>query len=397
MSGDALPAPAQIEPGVVVHRDVVVRTRDGVRLATDIYRPARDGVPLDRPAPVILERTPYGKSITSRREIEVGMAEPFTRAQVAAHFVRHGYVVIFQDCRGRHGSDGEFVKYLSEGADGFDAMVWIARQPWCDGRIGTMGLSYAAHTQLAAACLNPPGLATMILDCGGFANAFTCGIRQGGAFELKQATWAYNQALEAAIAGGDKATARALEAENLHDWFAHMPWSEGRSPVRWSGDYEAYLLEQWRRETFDDFWKQVGIYAAGFYDTLPDIPIALMSSWYDAYVRSTLENYQGLKRSGTRPLRLIMGAGLHGERNTRFAGDVDFGPHAPIGGNVAASWLEFRRRWFDRWLKGAADNATGEPRVRLFLMGGGSGNKNARGTARSRRRMDFACRLAVAR
>ncbi len=74
-----------------------------------------------------------------------------------------------------------------------------------------------------------------------------------------------------------------------------------------------------------------------------------------------------------------MGAGLHGERNTRFAGDVDFGPRAPIGGNVAASWLEFRRRWFDRWLKGAADNATGEPRVRLFLMGGGSGNKNAEG------------------
>ena len=166
--------------------------------------------------------------------------------------------------------------------------------------------------------------------------------------------------------------------------------------MRWSGEYEAYLLEQWRRETFDDFWKQVGIYAAGFYDTMPDIPIALMSSWYDAYVRSTLENYQGLKRSGTRPLRLIMGAGLHGERNTRFAGDVDFGPRAPIGGNVAASWLEFRRRWFDRWLKGAADNATGEPRVRLFLMGGGSGNKNARRPARSRRRMDFACRLAVA-
>jgi len=362
-----LPTPAQIESGVVVHRDVFVRARDGIRLATDIYRPARDGAPLDLPAPVILERTPYGKSVTSRRDIEVGMTAPHTRAQVAAHFVRHGYIVIFQDCRGRHGSEGEFVKYLSEGADGFDAMAWIARQPWCDGRIGTMGLSYAAHTQLAAACLNPPGLATMILDCGGFANAFTCGIRQGGAFELKQATWAYNQALEAAIATDDVATAHALKAENLHDWFAHMPWSEGRSPVRWSADYEAYLLEQWRHETFDDFWKQVGIYAAGFYDAIPDIPIALMSGWYDAYVRSTLENYREFARSGTRPLRLIMGAGLHGERNARFAGDVDFGARAPLGGNVAASWLEFRRRWFDRWLKGAAEDSN-EPRVKLFLM-----------------------------
>ncbi len=249
---------------------------------------------------------------------------------------------------------------------------------------------------MAAACLNPPGLATMILDSGGFANAFTCGIRQGGAFELKQATWAYNQAREAAIAAGDTMTARALQAESLHDWFAQMPWSEGRSPVRWSSDYEAYLLEQWRHETFDDFWKQVGIYAAGFYDTIPDIPIALMSSWYDAYVRSTFENYHGLARSGRRPLQLLMGAGLHGDRNTTFAGDVEFGPRASLGGNVAESWLEFRRRWFDRWLKGVADDAASEPRMRLFLMGGGSGRKNARGSARSRRRMDFGRGLAAA-
>jgi putative CocE/NonD family hydrolase len=379
MTDNPLPAPEQVAPGVVVHREVMIRTRDSMGLATDIYRPAQDGVPLDRPAPVIMERTPYGKAITTRREIEVGMTAPFTRAEVAAHFVRHGYVVIYQDCRGRHGSEGEFVKYLAEGADGFDAMSWIARQPWCDGRIGTMGLSYAAHTQLAAACLNPPGLATMILDCGGFANAYTCGIRQGGAFELKQATWAYNQAREAAIASGDDATARALSAENLREWFAHMPWSEGRSPLRWSPGYETYLLEQWRNEVFGDFWKQAGIYAAGFYDTIPDIPIVLMSGWYDAYVRSTLENFQGLGRSGKRPLQLIMGPFLHGERNATFAGDVEFGPRAPIGGNLAPSWLEFRRQWFDRWLKGVADEAVGEPAVRLFVMGGGSGRKTDAG------------------
>ena len=379
MNVSPLPVPEQVAPEVVVHRDVMIRARDGIGLASDIYLPARDGVPFDRPAPVIMERTPYGKSITTRREIEIGMTRPFTRAEVAAHFVRHGYVVIYQDCRGRHGSEGEFVKYLSEGADGFDAMSWIVQQPWCDGRIGTMGLSYAAHTQLAAACLNPPGLATMILDCGGFANAFTCGIRQGGAFELKQATWAYNQAREAAIATGDEAAARALDAENLRDWFAHMPWSEGRSPLRWSPGYETYLLEQWRNEVFGDFWKQVGIYAAGFYDTIPDIPVVLMSGWYDAYVRSTLENFHGLGRSGKRPLQLIMGPFLHGERNATFAGNVEFGPRAPVGGNLAPSWLEFRRQWFDRWLKGAAGEAASAPPVRLFVMGGGSGRKTASG------------------
>ncbi|MES0126851.1 CocE/NonD family hydrolase [Mesorhizobium sp. C420B] len=360
-------------------RDVMVTMRDGVRLATDIYRPAREGRALDRPAPVIIERTPYGKAMTSRAELEVGMSEPMERATVAEHFVRHGYVVVYQDCRGRYTSEGNFVKYLSEGPDGYDTLAWIAAQPWCNGRIGTMGLSYAAHTQMAAACLAPTALATMILDSGGFSNAFTCGIRQGGAFELKQATWAYREARERAIAAGDELARKAIEAENLHRWFSKMPWSEGRSPLRWAPEYEAYLLEQWRHESFDAFWQQVGIHAAGFYDAIPNIPIALISSWFDVYVPTTFENLAGLARNGKRPLALVMGAGLHGDRNLTFAGDVDFGPNAPLGGNVSASWLEFRRRWFDRWLKGGpGDDLDNEP-IRLFVMGGGSGTKNAEG------------------
>ncbi|TJW92112.1 MAG: CocE/NonD family hydrolase, partial [Mesorhizobium sp.] len=357
----------------------MVTMRDGVRLATDVYRPARGGRALDRPTPVIVERTPYGKAMASRAELEVGMTEPMDRATVAEHFVRRGYVVVYQDCRGRYGSEGEFVKYLSEGPDGYDTLAWIAAQPWCNGRIGTMGLSYAAHTQMAAACLAPPALATMILDSGGFSNAFTCGIRQGGAFELKQATWAYREARESAVAAGDELARKALEAENLHRWFGKMPWSEGRSPLRWAPDYEAYLLAQWRHETFDGFWKQVGIHAAGFYDAIPNIPIALISSWFDVYVPTTFENLAGLARNGKRPLALIMGPGLHGDRNLTFAGDVDFGPNAPLGGNVAASWLEFRRRWFDRWLKREPEGDLDAEPIRLFVMGGGKGTKNETG------------------
>jgi putative CocE/NonD family hydrolase len=363
---------------VIVHRDVMVAMRDGVRLATDIYRPAQGGRPIEAPAPALLERTPYGKHQPSRSEVEPGMSEPMGREQVASHFVRHGYALVYQDCRGRYGSEGVFTKYLSEGPDGFDTMEWISAQGWCDGRIGTMGLSYAAHTQLAAACLAPPGLAAMILDSGGFSNAYTCGIRQGGAFELKQATWAYGQAIEAAKAAGDARVLAALEAEPLHDWFNAMPWSEGRSPLRASPDYEAYLLEQWRHEAFDAHWKQIGLYAAGFYDAIPKVPVALMSSWFDAYVPTTFENYAGFAQGGARPLTLIMGAGLHGDRNATFAGDVDFGPQASFSGHVAPSWLEFRRRWFDRWMKQKREPASAAP-VNIFLMGGGSGRKTPEG------------------
>ena len=88
-----------------------------------------------------------------------------------------------------------------------------------------------------------------------------------------------------------------------------MPWSEGRSPVRWVPEYEAYVLEQWRQGTFGDFWKKPGIYAEGAYDTFPQVPVALMSSWYDAYVRTTFDNYEGLSRGGQRPLCADHGAG----------------------------------------------------------------------------------------
>ena len=152
---------------MIVDRDVMVQVRDGIRLATDVYRPASTPGPF----PVILERTPYGKAEPSPREGTAADPSPRPRAEVAAHFVAHGYAVVYQDCRGRWGSEGRFEKYLAEGEDGYDTLAWIMAQPWCNGRIGTMGLSYAAHTQVAAACLNPPGLACMLVDSGGFSNA----------------------------------------------------------------------------------------------------------------------------------------------------------------------------------------------------------------------------------
>ena len=82
---------------------------------------------------------------------------------------------------GRYASEGVFEKYLAEGEDGFDTIAWLAQQPWCDGQVATLGLSYGAHTQSALACMNPPALAAMFLDSGGFSSAYHSGIRQGGA------------------------------------------------------------------------------------------------------------------------------------------------------------------------------------------------------------------------
>ena len=357
--------------GMVVDRDLVVPARDGVGLATDVYRPAGDG-----PYPVLLERTPYDKSAPSRSERTAAVAKPRTRSEVAHYFVRHGYAVIYQDCRGRYKSEGRFTKYLSEAADGYDCLAWLLRQSWCNGRVGTFGLSYAAHTQAALGCLGPAGLAAQFLDCGGFSNAYRSGIRHGGAFDLKQATWAYNNALADAR---DPAVKAALRAQNIKEWFARMPWRNGDSPLSAAPEYEDYLFEQWSHGTFDDFWKQPGIYAEGYYDRYADVPIVNLSGWYDPYARTAMENYVGLSRRRRGPVRLILGAWTHGDRSLSYAGDVDFGPAAPVDGNLAEDFFTLRRRWFDRWVKDVANGAEAEPAVQVFVMGGGSGRRNAEG------------------
>jgi putative CocE/NonD family hydrolase len=363
---------------VILESNHRVRLRDGVNLATDVYRPARNGKAVSGKFPVILERTPYGRNVTYFRDITATNPTPKTRAEVAEYYVRHGYVVIFQDCRGCHDSEGKFVKYLSEAYDGFDTCAWIRAQPWCDGHIGTMGLSYAAHTQVALACLNPPGLKAMYIDCGGFSNAYQGGIRQGGAFELKQVTWAYNLSLESPQARQDPQLLAALKSVDIKAAFAHMPWQRGHSPLSLVPEFESYVYEQWEHGRFDDFWKQLGIYAEGYYSQFADAAMVHLSGWYDAYARTATDNYVGLSKRKRGPVRLIMGPWTHGARSTPHSGDVDFGPGSTLdtdGGDIFMRRLQ----WFDRHLKGARVGPGREAPVRLFVMGGGSGRKTAQG------------------
>ncbi|EHM02452.1 hydrolase CocE/NonD family protein [Acetobacteraceae bacterium AT-5844] len=353
--------------------EYMVPCRDGVRLATDVYLPAGEG-----PFPVILERTPYGKREASRSERTEADPTPAKRETIADYFVAHGYAVAYQDCRGRWGSEGEFVKYLADGEDGYDCCAWIVQQPWCNGRIGTMGLSYAAHTQAALGCLNPPGLAAQILDSGGFSDAWQGGIRRGGAFELKQATWAFNQGKLAPETVSDPVRAAAFAAEDLHAWFARWPWKPGHSPVRHAPDYEDYLFEQWTEGAFGPFWQKLGIYAKGWHDRYADVPMVHMSSWYDPYPRTAVENFTGLRDAGRGRPYLILGPWTHGNRSQTMFGEVEFGPDATVD-SWAGDWRAFRLRFFDRWLRERANGAEDDPRVRVFVMGGGSGRKNAAG------------------
>jgi putative CocE/NonD family hydrolase len=352
--------------------------RDGVLLASDIYRPGKADKDSDKALPVIIERTPYDKRGISRSEVNASNPEPATRVEIAEYFAGQGFAVVMQDCRGRFDSEGEFEKYVNEAEDGFDMFEWLVRQPWCNGRIGTMGLSYGAHTQCALACLDPPGLACMFMDSGGFSSAFHGGIRRGGAFELKQATWAHRHALRSALTNGDSHRLEGLQARDIADWFRDMPWTPGNSPLSAAPEFEHYLFKQWRAGTFSDYWRQPGLYAEGYYDKFPDVPTMIVGSWYDPYVLTCLTNYRELSRRHSSPTRLIMGPWTHGDRSVTWSGDVDFGSQATLDGNIADDYRRLRLNWFRRWLAGDDSIADTRP-VSYFRMGGGSGRKTAGG------------------
>ena len=344
---------------------VMVPMRDGVNLSADVHRPAKGGQPLEGAFPVLLHRTPYNKS-NEARVLE------------ASFFTTRGYVTVVQDCRGRYASEGGFTKYVDEGPDGYDTLEWLARQPWCNGKVGTYGLSYAAHAQAALACLNPPNLSCMWLDSGGFSNAFLSGCRNGGAFELRQVTWAYNAAMESTqVHDHPLVTKTALEHQDIHDWFQRMPWKKGHSPLQWTPDYEDYLMEIWSHEEFDAYWQQVGLCAEAHYDRFSGVPQVHMGSWYDPYARSTTDNFVALSQMKKGPVGLIMGPWTHGARSVTYAGDADMGALSILDNNLDRDYNYLRLRFFDRWLKDIENGWEAGPPVRIFVMGGGSGRRNS--------------------
>ena len=358
----------QSEPTYEVHieKDLMVPMRDGVHLATDVYRPSSNGKPIDQSFPVLLERTPYDKSARGASDL-------------AQYFVERGYVMVRQDNRGRYKSEGSFTKYVDDANDGYDCLKWIGEQSWCNGKVGTYGTSYGAHTQGSMASTNPPYLGAMILDSGAFSNAYMSSCRHNGAFELRQVTWAFNQALVSKEAEENPVIKASLESTNITDWFSRMPWKKGLSPLKWVPDYEDYLLEIWTHSTYDDYWKQRGLCAEEYYDEWSDVPQLHFGSWYDSYTRTTCDNYTALSKIKEGPIHLLMGPWTHGQRSLSFSGDVDFGKSATLDSNLAETYDSFRLNWFDAWFKGLENGVSKQPPVLIFVMGGGNGKMNSEG------------------
>ena len=357
--------PSQSQYGVALSRNVGMEARDGRWLATDVWRPAQAGETLPGPFPAVLVRTPYDRRGTRYERHGEFWAE-------------HGYLFVVQDVRGRFGSEGDFVLLANEGLDGYDSVEWAAGLPYCDGNVGTFGTSYSAWTQSALALERPPHLKAMWVNQGG-SNGNTSALRHNGALELRWLTWAVSHGAVSPEALRDPALARELQAntERMYEWLQRLPWHEGNSPLRGLSGYEHWARELYERGDADDYWQQRGLNFEGHIDQTADVPTIYSGSWYDSYTRATTDLFE-MANERAAGQQLLMGSWTHGEASLErsYSGEVDLGPEAPLHTDTADGVMPVHLEWFDRHLRGV-DNAADVPPVRIFVMGGGSGTKNA--------------------
>ena len=348
---------------VVLEERVEIAARDGVALATDLYRPARAGQAIDGQFPTVLLRTPYDR----------------TRAGLALSgrfFAARGYVFATQDTRGRFESGGEF-KFLfndhHEGLDGYDTVEWIAEQPWSNGKVGTTGLSFEGAVQQEMAITRPPHLTTqMVLDSA--FNYYTRPIRHNGAFTQGIfLPYAFFMAMVGnKKADADPAMKQALREvlENLPEWTKRLPIKEGATPLRLAQDYERWYFDMATQGDYEGMWKNPASNLEEHVADYPDIPVCLLTSWYGHHAWSNLEKWRTLTEQNNSLVKLVCGIWTHGPAYLMdtVAGEVDFGADASI------SYLDdYRLRWFDRFLKDMETGVDEGPPIDVFVMGGGGG------------------------
>lgn len=346
-------------------RDVGVRMRDGTKLYLDLYLPALGGKPLDGKWPVLVERTPYDKS---RSKFSHG----------GRFYAERGYVLVVQDVRGRGASEGRFEFLRNEADDGYDTLCWVAEQPWCSDKIGTLGMSYTTATQQALAVRRPPKLATQALLDGAY-NYHSQTMRHGGACEYAIAfQYVVRMARTSKEAQADPRIREQLDTmwKDLPRWMIHLPFRKGETPLRLLPEYEQWFFDMLTTSDYTDYWKTPDLSIEEYYDEYPDIPLLLETSWYGHHITATVTKYLEFSGRHRTPKRLLVGTWLHGgEMFTQtFAGDVEFGADAGMPDNY-----NMQLRWFDEYLKGMDTGLRKEAPVRVFVMGGGSGKRDALG------------------
>jgi putative CocE/NonD family hydrolase len=358
---------------VQLEKSHMVPMRDGVRLSTDLYFPQK----ADEKLPVILIRTPYNKKSHRDRE---GSPQAYI-------FASHGFVVAVQDCRGKFESEGIYSPPAGhEAEDGYDTVDWLAKQAWCNGRIGTFGCSYPAEVQAAQAPLRHPNLTCMIPQCGPMIGAANGRYRywsgfKGGVLDLAASiSWYFESACKYSLKPPPGLSDEAVR--KIRDFFEPGPINLPKvdfEKLNWylplidvmkeagapPNDWEELITHDFG----DPWWHDV----MGYYDGTEkiDVPALHMSCWYDPSVDETIFEFNYFRKNAVSETAknnqfVIIAPTAHCsfERATE---------HTIVGardvGDARLDYVDIYLKWFDYWLKGKENGITNMPKVQYYVMG----------------------------
>jgi putative CocE/NonD family hydrolase len=294
---------------------------DGIRLAARLWLP-EDAE--NNPVPAILEYIPYRKRDSTRGR----------DAQIYPYFAGHGYACIRVDLRGSGDSEGVLQdEYLQQELDdGVAILDWLERQPWCDGKVGIIGISWGGFNGLQIAAMRPPQLKAIITASSTDDRYADDVHHMGGCLLGDNLSWASTM-----FAYNSCPPDPATVGEQWRDmWFERL---------RGSGLW----LEKWlRHQRRDDYWKHGSV--------CEDIeaiqcPVMAVSGWADGYSNAVFRLLRDLK---------VPRLGLVGPWGHKY-------PHIGMPG-PAISFLQEALRWWDKWLKGIETGIMDEPMLRAWMQ-----------------------------
>jgi uncharacterized protein len=375
---DAIAPPPAVYQ-IQVQRGVMVPMRDGIHLSTDLYRP--EG--LSGRLPVILVRTPYNKLSYYAGPSRAHRAGSLRLAYI---FSGQGYLVAVQDLRGKYESEGEYLASANDINDGYDTIEWIARQPWSNGKVGTIGCSYAGDVQVMAMKAKPPHLAATVPQAAGSSIGAAgdrrryLGARNGGAVELAASVAWFRDW------GGSKIYLRPPANLSHDQYMAYAQYFDPAPlppPIDYNEifgllpivdilkrvgapptDYEAFVSH----EMSDPWWDQFGYLTDS--DTF-DTPSLQVNSWYDFGIEQTLYQFNLFRKNAlsarARANQFIIVS------PTNHCRSEDATSHTLVGerdmGDARFDYYSMYLQWFAHWLKGTDNEVLRRPKLYLYVMG----------------------------
>lgn len=359
----------------IIDQKVMVPMRDGIRLCTDIYRPKTEGK-----VPIIFSRTPYNFN-------GWGDGEERTRTyQRALEAVKRGYAYVVQNERGRFFSEGEWDILGTPLTDGYDAIEWMSKQSWSNGKVGTLGCSSTAEWQMAVASLNHPAHAAMVPQGFGAGVGRVGGLYEqgnwyrGGAVQMLFIAWLYGTSHDVMAPRLPKGLSQEdlIRLQKFYDMAPEYPrvdWSEGlahlpiQDIIKAVDGPKSIFEDMVKRSPNDPAWYEGGLY----HDDMPfDKPSFWFVSWYDVSATPNLYLYNHVRNNAVSDAvkeqqYLVIAPTLHC-RYTRATENTIVGER-----NVGDARLDYDALvygWFDTFLKDKEDaTIQALPKVQYYTMG----------------------------